>query len=142
MCGTLKSSGIIMKPGDMMPFWAQRGMMQFAQWGIEQAYNARLENLYSTWEPIAQYRCFVKAQWFMDGGEAFKCVGQEHTALAALHNMQGGLVVLTCPAVEPILSRHLRMPLVLPNDSDIDRWLEQGAQEGYHMPVLEIVSPT
>lgn len=125
MCGGLRINRVQVRPGSSIRYRTIIGE-KTGVWGLGHgsgAYNARVENLSTTWKKIQVNRAVVHVDSFEEKGIDFK-VGYGTTILAAIFNDIGEIVILTCPSKGSVKAIHHRMPLILADETN---WLNGDA---------------
>lgn len=132
MCGGLTIDKRRVQPGASIKYKTLAGD-KIGIWGINRAtgaYNARIENLETTWKKEFANRGVIDIEAFKEG--AFDISLEEGTGdmgIAILYNEAGEFVVLTQPASEELRRVHHRMPVLVLRDKD---WLEDGKLDFAH----------
>jgi putative SOS response-associated peptidase YedK len=126
MCSGLRVHHIRVTPGKSLKYITLSGE-RLGIWGLGRgmgAYNARSENLETTWKGLKENRAVVEVDSFEEKGALYhsKLV---KTQLAAIFDDIGDIVILTRPATGGVELVHPRMPVILPDGGK--EWLGEGA---------------
>lgn len=111
MCGKATKAGNIITPGDIVPIYI-RGNHYNLTWGINEGhiYNARVENLNTTWHSLNKYRGILELDSFFENNMEFTgllkvgCIIRPTTCEFA---------VITQPSNKQVLLYHNRMPYIV-----------------------------
>lgn len=135
MCGGLRIHHVKVKPGASIKYKTLAGE-RTGIWGLGEglgAYNARIENLNTTWANMSGSRAILTVDSFEEGGATFRAVTGTH--LAGIFDVSGDFVLLTRPAQGGVKLYHHRMPVLIGDDNT---WLENGDLKV--IPFIEMVS--
>lgn len=121
MCGRVKINKNIAVPGQTFSIITSAGSKSL-MWGsyYGEYYNARIENLHTTWKYLSGHRCFLEVDEFIEKDGVFRLKDR----VVRLGGIYGpySFVLLTKPANFLVKPFHLRMPVIV-NDVE-DRFLE------------------
>lgn len=128
MCGGLRVHHVKVKPGASIKYKTLAGE-RTGIWGLGEglgAYNARMENLNTTWANMSGSRGILTVDSFEENGGTFRVKG-EPTLLAGIFDISGDFVLLTRPARDGVEKFHHRMPVIIQHEK---QWLEDGQLPG------------
>lgn len=87
------------------------------RWGFfnSAVYNARVERILvgSTWHAYEDNRIILPLKRFYEGQRWFTAADDSTLAVAGLFNDNDEVVMITCPAIDPVKDYHDRMPFIL-----------------------------
>jgi putative SOS response-associated peptidase YedK len=131
MCGRINIDKKIYYPGQRFYYNTHKGVV-VGTWGIGQAYNARIENIATTWNKIQDNRGLLSVNGFYEKEEFvqpfYEChkLSSNKLLLATLYDDDNNFVIITRPAQSSMMKIHHRMPLLI---DDGDKWLEHGIMD-------------
>lgn len=123
MCGGLQINKRDVRPGQSIKYRTLSGE-RMGIWGLgggHGAYNARSENITTTWNNLITNKAVVQVDSFDEKGVSFRRKDDKPLFLAAVHDVCGDLVIITKPAYGGVEKIHHRMPLVL---NDPEAWIK------------------
>jgi len=119
MCGRVKISGLTTEPGQNAVIKTSKGY-EIKTWRLEGMYNARSENLKSTWKEYE--RSSLAVDGFYEHTALIKRKDNKQLYLACI-NSNLGFMVVTRNAVGNIKKVHHRMAVAV---EDPDLWIHTG----------------
>jgi putative SOS response-associated peptidase YedK len=113
MCGGIKKGPVLYRPSSVLPIRLKLGSTSM-QWGTKfgDYYNARSENLLSTWNSIKDNRCILEVDSFIEKDELFMSNRNEPLKLAGIFGTKY-FMLLTQPANLIVYKFHHRMPVIV-----------------------------
>lgn len=123
MCGGVKVHNIKVRPGESLKYRTVSGERTGA-WGLgagRGAYNARVENLDTTWKKEKGNRGVLEVDSISESGVEFRSVDRKKVPLAVVYDDWGDFAMITQAAYGTVAAVHHRMPVPLLNP---DGWLE------------------
>jgi len=128
MCGGITINRVRVRPGDRTKYTTTEGPRE-GIWGLgagNGAYNARVENLNTTWKKEKANRAFIKVDSFDEKGSTFRYPSEKGTLLAAMYDSEGDFVIITQDAIGEVKEVHHRMPILLTTLDELGAWLQEG----------------
>lgn len=124
MCGGISINRVRVTPGKSVKYKTFSGE-RTGIWGLGMgygAYNARVENLDTTWKKERDNRGVLEVGSFEEKGIHF--TNAEHKMkLATVYDIYGDFAIITCPAGGAVKGIHSRMPVAIEDEKS---WLEAG----------------
>lgn len=110
MCGRIRRMNKTISPGKKIHVMVGNEIHSMI-WGFNKGgiYNARSENIDTTWAKYKENRCTVEVNSFTEKGAEF--VGK--VRLAGIYNEKHEFALLTMPANEIVKKYHHRMPVIV-----------------------------
>lgn len=125
MCGGLRIHRVTIRPGMPIKYRTLAGP-KTGIWGVANgAYNARSENLATTWAQLRERRGVIEVDTFNEKGVEFKALGGT-LHLPVLYDFSDDIVLITCNSVGEVKQVHHRMPIPLTSEQETV-WLQEGS---------------